>query len=74
MTSEERLELIKQIAKKNNASKKKKKKRPGRPAKKKVESNFIPMEPTSPSHHDIAEEFAFLTDNNAEQFINYEQD
>ena len=70
MTSEERLELIKQFALKNAA---KKKKRPGRKAKPKVESDFVPLEPTAPSHHDINEELEFLTQHTAEQFINHEE-
>jgi hypothetical protein len=64
MTSEERLKLIKSLAKKV----KKKTKR----AAKKIESDFVPLEPTAPTENDITEEFNILTRYTADQYINEE--
>jgi hypothetical protein len=73
MTNEKRLSLIEQIVKSSKKDKTlKTPKKRGRPPKAKTESNFVPMEPTAPSHHDINEEFEYLTNNKAESFINYE--
>lgn len=69
MTSEERLDLIKNLAKAGKKAKKR-----GRPAKAKVQSDFVPLEPTAPSENDIREEIEFLTQYKAENYINYEQD
>jgi len=67
MTNEERLKLITKLAKKGN------KKRKKVSSKKKIESNFVPLEPIAPSEHDINEEFEFLTNYNAENFLNNEE-
>ena len=67
MTNEERLKLITKLAKKGN------KKRKKVSSKKKIESNFFPLEPIAPSEHDINEEFEFLTNYNAENFLNNEE-
>ena len=65
MTSEERLKLIKSLAKKA----KKKTKREA----KKIESDFVPLEPTAPTENDINEELRNLTRYTADQYINYEE-
>lgn len=65
MTSEERLNLIKSLVKKS----KKKSKR----ETKKVNSDFVPLEPTAPTENDINEEFDILTRYTANQYINEEK-
>lgn len=65
MTSSERLKYIKSLVKK---TKKKSKRVP-----KKVDSDFVPLEPTAPTEDDINEEFNNLTRYTADQYINYEE-
>ena len=67
MTSEERLELIKNLAKAGKKAAKTSRKR-GRPAKTKVDSDFVPLAPMAPSQHDIEEEYEFLTKNTLATF------
>jgi len=64
MTEKQRINLIKKLAKKG------KKKR----APKKVDSDFVALEPIAPSENDISEEFEHLTRYTADQYINYEEE
>lgn len=68
MTSEERLKLIEEAVKKANAKRKKNK------VDKVIKSNYVPLEPSAPNHHDINEELGYLTEYKAETYINYEEE
>lgn len=65
MTSSERLKYIKSLVKKT----KKKSKR----VSKKVDSDFVPLAPTAPTHEDISEEYGNLVRYTANQYVNYEE-
>lgn len=65
MTSSERLKYIKSLVEKTN----KKSKR----VSKKVDSDFVPLEPLAPTHEDISEEYSNLVRYKADQYINYEE-
>ena len=71
MTSEERLELIKNLAKAGKKPAKKAVKtsrKRGRPAKTKVDSDFVPLAPMAPSQHDIEDEYDLITKNTLATF------
>ena len=64
MTEKQRINLIKKLAKKG-----KKKRTP-----KKIDSDFVALEPIAPNDNDINEEYAHLTRYTADQHINYEEE
>jgi hypothetical protein len=68
MTNEERLNLIEEIVKKVNA------KRKMTTCSRPIKSLYAPLEPATPSHHDINEELGYLTEYKAESYINYEEE